>query len=366
MPVPISFCITELDPGGAERALVRLVLGLDRNQWTPSVVCLGPDAELVGVLRDRGIEVTCLNVTSKRDFGSVLRLRRELKRTRPQLLQTFLFHANIVGRIAAKLAGVPHVVSGIRVAERRSKWPLRIDRWTDFLVDRHVCVSQSVADYSVLDGGLKSKKVMAINNGVDGTVIANSSPADLTRFGVPSDATVALFVGRLDPQKAPDVLLKSMQQVVRRHPQTHLLLVGDGVLAEPMRQLVTSLSLNENVHFAGRQSNVAGLMKAADLFVLPSLWEGLPNVVLEAMAAGLPVVATAVDGTCEVVTHEQNGLLVPPGVVDELTTTICRVFDDPNAAEQMANAAQVYVTEHFTWERCIASYSRLYRELLNG
>lgn len=366
MPVPISFCITELDPGGAERALVRLVLGLDRYEWEPSVVCLGPDAELVGVLRDGGVSVTCLNVTSKRDFGVVLRLRKELKRTQPKLLQTFLFHANVVGRITAKLARVPHVVSGIRVAERRSKWPLRIDRWTEFLVDRHVCVSQSVADYSVQDAGLSESKVLAINNGVDFDAIASAQPVDLSQFGVPPDAKVMLFVGRLDPQKAPDVLLKSMQSVVREHPQTHLVMVGDGVLSESMRELAGLLSLSKQVHFVGRQADVAGFMKAADLLVLPSLWEGLPNVVLEAMAAGLPVVATAVDGTEEVIQHERNGWLVPPGVVDELATTLCRVLADSAAASQMASAAQALVSQHFTWERCVADYSRLYHELVQA
>jgi glycosyltransferase involved in cell wall biosynthesis len=361
---PITFCITELDPGGAERALVRLVSGLDRQRWNPTVICLGPRAELVIVLEDAGIKVTCLNVTSQLDIGVIVRLRRELKRIRPQLLQTFLFHANIAGRIAAKTAGVPHVVSGIRVAERRSKWPLRIDRWTQCLVDRHVCVSQSVADYSIHEAGLDANKVLAINNGVDCDAISQATATDLSEFGIPDNSKVMLFVGRLDPQKAPDVLLKAVQKVIDHDTTVHAILVGEGVLSNELRTLTSSLSLESHVHFVGRQSNVAGLMKACDMLVLPSLWEGLPNVVLEAMAAGLPVVATAVDGTREVIEHGKTGLLIQPGVVDELANTIRRILENEETARTMARAAQTLVKERFTWKSCVAAYDKLYSELI--
>jgi glycosyltransferase involved in cell wall biosynthesis len=135
-------------------------------------------------------------------------------------------------------------------------------------------------------------------------------------------------------------------------------------LSNELRTLTSSLSLESHVHFVGRQSNVAGLMKACDMLVLPSLWEGLPNVVLEAMAAGLPVVATAVDGTREVIEHGKNGLLIQPGVVDELANTIRRILENGESARTMARAAQTLVKERFTWKSCVAAYDKLYSALI--
>ena len=170
-PRRICFGITELDQGGAERALVQIVTRLDRAKWLPHVICLAQRGPLAATLEFEGIGVTCLNA---KPSNNPLRLRSLVRQFRSaleshetELLQTFLFHANFVGRLAARGAGVKHVLSGIRVAEKRSRWPLRLDRWTQSRVDRHVCVSQAVADFSVRHAGLDPSKVVVIPNGVD-------------------------------------------------------------------------------------------------------------------------------------------------------------------------------------------------------
>src|SRR5262249_13351685 len=149
-PVRVAFCITDLEVGGAERALVELVTRLDRARFAPSVVSLQPlpvDAarSLVPTLEAAGVAVRSLNGRGSRGgVGGLGALTRLWRAERPQLVQTFLYHANILGRLAAWRAGVPHVVSGVRVAERRGRLRLRVDRWTDRLVERHVCVSRAV------------------------------------------------------------------------------------------------------------------------------------------------------------------------------------------------------------------------------
>ena len=150
----LALCITELEPGGAERALVRLATGLDRERFEPVVYCLAGQpahdrASLVESLEEAGVETHCLDGRGARNAMSVLRrLTRLFRAHRPHVVQTFLFHANLLGRIAARRAGVPRVVCGIRVAERRGRWRLWADRWTSGWVDMNVCVSQAVADFS--------------------------------------------------------------------------------------------------------------------------------------------------------------------------------------------------------------------------
>ena len=201
--------------------------------------------------------------------------------------------------------------------KKRSRPRLWLDRVTDRLVTRHICVSRDVADFSAQVGRLPSAKMTVIPNGVDVERFANAAPVDLARFGVPAGSRVLLFVGRLDPQKGPFELLHAAAQLAVDHADVHVLIVGDGPLASELRAWTTAKS-RRGIHFAGRQANIAGLMRAADVFVLPSRWEGLPNVVLEAMAAGTPVVATAVEGIRDLLGDGKWGRVVGvgPGVGD--------------------------------------------------
>jgi glycosyltransferase involved in cell wall biosynthesis len=293
-PTRIAFCITDLDAGGAERALVQLVTRLDRARWEPFVFCLSGEGELARPLRDAGIAVVCLGARKRHGLSVVWRLSRLLAKLRPTILQTFLFHANIAGRLAGKAARVPVIVSGIRVAEKRGSLRLWIDRATDWMVSRHVCVSQDVAAFSAARGGLPISKIRVIPNGVEARLFAEAQPADLGQFGIPQGTRTLLFVGRLDPQKGPFVLMAAARELLPHHNGLHVLVVGDGPLAENLRKWVAKENLSDHIHFAGRRNDVPSLLRAVELFVLPSLWEGLPNVVLEAMAAGVPVVASRV------------------------------------------------------------------------
>ena len=172
LPVRIGFCITDLDLGGAERQLVELVTRLDRGKFDPVVYCLGPrpasnPRSLADELEAAGIRVHCFGARRSWQFFSVLRsLRRQIAADAPRIVQTFLFHANLLGTLAARCAGVAHVVTGIRVAERRARGHLTLARWTDRWVERHVCVSESVRDFC-RQAGLTESKLAVIPNGVD-------------------------------------------------------------------------------------------------------------------------------------------------------------------------------------------------------
>jgi glycosyltransferase involved in cell wall biosynthesis len=363
-PTRIAFCITDLDAGGAERALVQIVTRLDRRRWEPHVFCLDAGGVLVTELRSAGIDVVCLGAHRPRDFLVVWPLYRRLAALRPAILQTFLFHANIVGRLAGAAARVPAIVSGIRVAEKRSRTRLWIDRMTDRLVTAHVCVSRDVADFSANHGGLPSEKMQVIPNGVDFERFANAAPTDLTQFGVPRGSRVLLFVGRLDPQKGPLQLLEAASELFADQADLHVVMVGDGPLASELREWTRARKLQSRVHFAGRQEDIAGLMRAADLFVLPSQWEGLPNVVLEAMAAGTPIVATAAEGVRDLLGEGKLGVVVPLNGEPRLPEAIRNAFREKELRRETAVKAQGIVQEKFTWPQVVANYEHFYAEIL--
>ena len=363
-PIPIAFCITELDRGGAERALSQLVLGLNRAEWSPRVYCLGPRGHFADVIEAGGVRVECLDASGVMSLPRVLlRLTLALRRFRPRVLQTFLFHANIVGRVAGALARVARIVSGIRVADRRSRWFGRIDRWTNWLVDHNVCVSQGVADFAATETGLSRRKLSVIPNGVEYETFASATPADLTQFGVPVGSPVCITVGRLEEQKGIDVLLDAAVRVKAAHPECHFLIVGDGRDRVALETRSAQLGLAATIHFTGLRADVPNLLAAATLFVLPSRWEGMANALLEAMASGLPVVATAVEGSSELVRSGVTGLLVPAGTSVELAMAICSVLAAPSHSREMALTAQSTVRSGYTTDASVRAYCRLYVQL---
>ena len=389
-PIPIAFCITELDRGGAERALSQLVLGLDRQAWLPRVYCLGPRGHFTDILEAGGVGVECFGGHGLWSFPRVLlRLTTALRRFRPAILQTFLFHGNLAGRIAGRLAGVPVIVSGIRVADRRSRWYGRLDRWTNGLVNHNVCVSQGVADFAIGETGLSSNKVSVIPNGVNFELFANAIPVDLSSLGIPasargltpprseeSEATaggltpprseeIVITVGRLEEQKGIVHLLRAVPAVLSQRPHCQFLIVGDGHDRVSLQALAASLGIAGSVTFVGAQSDVPRLLKASSVFVLASLWEGMPNALLEAMAAGLPVIATAVEGSREVIQSGVNGLLVAPANPLELSQAILRLLSEPDVAARLAKAAQLIIADKFTETRVVAAYDDLYRRLMS-
>ena len=364
-PTRIAFCITDLDVGGAERMFVELVTRLDRRLWEPRVFCLSAPGKLVERLHADNIPVVCFGVKNIRQIGVVWKLARELKRFRPALLQCFLFHANLIGRMAAWWAGVRHVVCSIRVAERRSRLRLWLDKLTQAFVDHNVCVSRAVAEFSMSEGRLSPKKVSVIPNAVDFQQFASAIPVTRTSLGIPADAPLVLFVGRLDPQKAPFVLLEAFQRLMARHPNWQLLFVGHGPLEVTMRQWIAEHQLGQSIHLIGWRPDVPQLLMAADCLVLPSLWEGMPNIVLEAMAAGLPVVVSQVEGTDELIQSGESGLLVKPGSTDDLERAIETILVDPVLSTRLSQNAQQIVQKQFTFDAMIAAYGQIYRRLLN-
>jgi len=365
----LALCITELEPGGAERALVQLATGLDRNRFDPVVYCLAARppqaaAALVAALESAGIAVHFLNGRGVRDTLSVLRrLTRLFTLQRPHVVQTFLFHANILGRLAARRAGISRVVCGIRVAERRGRWRLWADRWTSRWVDLNVCVSQAVADFSSARGRLPKERLMVIPNGIDVAAFDRAAAADLTSLGLRPGRRAVTFVGRLDEQKGVRWLLEHAPAWLARLDRHDLLIVGRGPQRATLEELARQRGIGPRVYFVGWREDVAAILKASDVLVLPSAWEGMPNVVLEAMAARRPVVATDVEGVRELLGPAAESQVVPPGDAESFSCKLVALADDAMLASQLGEANRRRVEEQFSLSAMLAAYQDVYERL---
>ncbi|MCB0208525.1 MAG: glycosyltransferase [Anaerolineae bacterium] len=361
--IPIVHLITELSTGGAQMALFRLLQQINRRQFTPVVACLyNGDGAVAQQIRGLDIPVIDLGMKTKLHWGAFWRLYLLLRRTRPTILHTWLFHANLPGRLVGRLAGVPTIICSERTMAMESEWRYRLNRWTIGLVDHVVAVSANVRDFSIAHIGLPAEKVTVIYNGLPDTTASVASRQQARQeLDLPADACVIGAVSRLDPVKGIDILLQAMVSI----EDAMLVVVGDGPQRAYLQKVVADLGLTTRVRWVGYRADVRALLPAFDIFVQPSLHEGLPNTVLEAMAARLPVVATAVGGTPELVEQGTTGLLVPSQDVAILSEAINALKNNPELCWQMGQVGFDRVHRYFTVEQMVYHYEMLYHQLVS-
>jgi glycosyltransferase involved in cell wall biosynthesis len=370
--INVALCITELDLGGAERCLTELAVRVDRRRFSPVVYCLGPrpareDASCLPALEAAGLEVHCLGGRALWQFPIIAgRLRRLLASQNAQVVQTFLFHANVLGRIAARRAAARAVVCGIRVAERGATWHLRLDRLTEGWVDRYVCVSASVAQFSTTRGNLPPEKLVIIPNGVDLDRYSSQPQADRTALGIGAGHRVVTFVGRLEPQKGVQWLIEMAPAWLAQRPECDLLMVGEGPLRRALESTCQATRIDGRVHFAGWRTDVPAILAATDVLVLPSAWEGMPNVVLEAMASGLPVVAADVEGVRELLGPSAMQQTVRHGDSQGFIDKVVSFVGDPRMATAVGAENRRRAAENFAISRMVAAYEDLWASLVAG
>jgi sugar transferase (PEP-CTERM/EpsH1 system associated) len=378
--------ITELSTGGAQFALYRLLSGLDRDVFTLRVACLyHGDGSVAQRIRALDIPVTDLRMTTKWRWDAFARLYRLLRREKPDILHTWLFHANIPGRVLGRLAGVPRIISSERTMEMESRPRRWLNRLTSPLPDRVTCVSQSVARFAAHTIGLPSEKLVVIPNGIPISQFTNLPTSARARAALclPLHTPLIGTVSRAHPVKGLDVLLEAFARLLHSptdaqqisnltnirpfvsSPLADLLIVGDGPQLGALQAQAVGLGLGERVHFLGSRNDVPQVLAALDVFVLPSLHEGMPNAILEAMAAGLPVVATAVGGAPEVVVDGVSGLIVPPRDPLALADALSRLLDDAALRDRMGAAGRQRVEENFSQARMVRETERLYQELMS-
>ena len=346
---------------------MNLATGISREKFSPTVYSLGPrpqNALLVQRLEEAKVPVHFLNLRSRwQFFTAVSRLAKLFGQQQPQVMQSFLFHANVVGTMAARRARVPHVVAGIRVADP-SSWRQQVERWLAPRMDKIVCVSHAVADFCRIKCRLPAEKLAVIPNGVDLSRFENVQPANLSELGVPAGRRAILYAGRLDRQKGLDWLLKEvMPRVCEQLPEHHLLIVGEGPQKQELKQIAGAGDVSSRIHFTGWRPDVPQLMAASDLLVLPSRWEGMPNVVLEAMASHLPIVATQAEGILELLGETAAESTCPADDAAGFAQRMIRLVQDRGLARRLAEQNHERVAARFSLAAMIRSNESLYESL---
>jgi glycosyltransferase involved in cell wall biosynthesis len=280
-------------------------------------------------------------MTWKGDLRVAVRLAQLLRRERIQVLVTFLFHPTLLGRLMGSLFGVPIRVSSERTMASESRVRRMLNRWTVGLATHVVAVSDRVAAYAAREFRIPPDRLTTICNGVD---LDRFRPAPRDGFG---GGSVIGSTARLHAENDHASLLRAFSRVSMRWPEAELLLVGRGPEEARLKALAEDLGTSTRIHFVGEQEDVAPFLHQMDLYVQPSVAAGMPNALLEAMAAGLPVVATAVGGTPEAVVEGETGLLVPPRNPMALADAMLKLLEDRRLAEAFGRAGRARVEADF-------------------
>jgi glycosyltransferase involved in cell wall biosynthesis len=332
----VCIAVHSLRTGGAEMMAVGEAREFSRRGWKVTVLTFGSEKEH-SFMELLPAECTRAHVpfVSVLDIDALMNVARHFRESKYELIISQLWFANTVTRIAARIAGVTHelIVFEQNVYDSVKSWrQFFIDRLLQSSCRKIVAISQSVRD-SLIRHGIQANRIEIIHNAIDTRRFTDAEPATIRAdFGL-GDAFVYLCVGRLVQQKAYDVLLPAFAK------QEHgfLLIAGDGELRDQLVKRVAQLGIIHRVHFLGIRKDVPGLLKAADCFVLASRWEGFGVVFAEAMASGLPIVASRVDGIAEVVDAE-SGILVPPEDVHALAVAMRIVREDAVRRDAMIRA----------------------------
>ncbi len=359
----IHHLIVDLDSGGAEWQLARLAVGLRDAGCEVRVTSLLPPGEAGNWLKEKGIPVDGLGITSPgQGIVRLPRLIREIRGFRPDILHTWMFHANVAGALAGRVAGVPVILGSLRVAEQERPSHLAWERRLAGLRKLILCNSKGVSDHAA-NHGIPPEKLQVIGNDFDASLFPHRprvAPADEGPWKI-------LFLGRLHAQKGVLDLIEAMAILCRSRQDITLCLVGnapDQTYLASMEKMVAAHHLANHILIrpACRHEDIPGLMREHHLLVLPSLWEGMPNVIMEAFATGLPVVATDIPGTRELVTDGETGRLVHPGDPSHLAAGISLAMVRHGESLRMAARARDWLIAHHHPGIILQKYLDTYRQ----
>lgn len=377
-PLRVLTVIPTLGRGGAERQVANLVRGSRPDDLEHIVVQLSPPADFAADIREAGGRVIDLGLSGRRPIVRAARaVAGIIRRERPDVMKTDLFDANLSAVLARLVAGrVPLVttlhnldyesstIAASHLPPRRVEVLRRIDRLAVRSGATYVACSHAVAQSAIEHLAVPAQRMHVIYNSVDPDEMrapAETSAAVRRELGIDPDALVVLTIGRHDPQKAQDVLVRAFAAAAPELGDAHLVIVGRGPGEAMLRGLAADGGVAERVHLTGPRTDVSAVLGAADVFALPSWFEGFPVALVEAMSAGLPIVASAIGPNEEAVTDGVSALLVPPGSDAALADALVEMAKDPARRADLGAAAAAVVDARFRTETIAAAWSRLLR-----
>lgn len=363
--------VTGFSIGGAERKLLELVNFIDRDRFDITVCAVGISGPLKKKFEETGCDVFVYIKKHKFDFSQIIKVAKLMKRRKIDIVMTTLFYADIIGTFAALIAKVP-----CRVSWEVSSHPdesrgntLRHKIFYRFCmkyVDKIVAVSEGVKKFLIEERNINISRIQTIHYGIDLSkfnMIDGRSKRD--ELGFNSDDRIIGVGARLTVQKGHTYLIDAAPGILGKFPNTKFVFVGDGPLRSRLENKIKKNGLSPYFYLLGFRDDMMEIMNTFDIFVLPSLFEGLPNVILEAMACARPIIATAVDGTPEAIIDGNCGILVPPRNPQALVESAVRLLNDPILANKMGLRARERVENYFRNDRQFMKFQELYGNLFH-
>lgn len=386
-PLRVVHLIEALGPGGAERLLYTNLKHFARENIRSTIFTVFPHAtHWVDPIRQLGVEVTSLDCTGARDLPiAAARLRSWLRRNRTDLIHTHLWAANIVGRMAGRLAGVPVISSihnpdhepevwadGAEVSLKKRQMARGLDRWTArYGCERLIAVSEYVRQSAHRHLRFPLERIDLLYNPIDVEALEASGGRERTdvlrECGLDEKSLLLLNVARVSPQKGLLFAIRAMPAIIRQYPSAHLISVGATTDPQWLKQLqaeASALGVVDRVHFLGTRRNVVDFLRSCDLFIFPSLYEGLGIALIEAMAAGCACVATNSGPIPEIVRHGIDGWLVPVADSESLAEAVCALLADPARREALGQAAKESALARFQPQAAADRLTEIYKSIL--
>jgi glycosyltransferase involved in cell wall biosynthesis len=349
--------------GGLERVLLDIIGGIDRSRFTP-LFCtlLAPDEEMFRKLERLDVPCTVIDKSEGISWSLAPRLARLLRRERIDLVNPHDIGATLYAAPAARMAGIKAVVHTDHSQILTKRRLLPVYRWVlQHLVTGSVTVSYDLEEYLTGEMGVDRSRIVTIPNGIDVKRFegAADDPALRKELGIPEGSKLIGSIGRLTEQKGMEYLIDAFPGVLDRYPDAVLVIVGDGELRAGLEKRAAEKGLDGRVVFTGIRDDIPRMLGLFDIFVLPSLWEGQPITIMEAMASGRPIVTTDVGGNGEILQSGRLGLLVPSKDPGAITDAVTRLLGNPSMAGELGEMAKA----HAAAELDSASMTRRYEEV---
>jgi glycosyltransferase involved in cell wall biosynthesis len=351
--------------------LVQIARHLDREEFRLSAACFYQGGPIRDQLESLGVTTYDLNVPGERDPRALMRARRLIQEVGCDLVHTHLLRADLFGGAAARWAGIPAIVSTVyAIGQFRREKRRRADRLLDAacaaLPTHAIAVSEAVKQDCVVRLHMKPECISVIHTGIDPPQLVDLDRATALRNTWAPEGTgpLVLTLARLSYEKGVDTLIDAAAVLRNTHPRARFVVVGDGPDRAELEARISGNGLTGVVKLAGFCEDVWPALAAADVVCLPSKSEGMPNVLLEAMAVGKPIVATSVGGVPEAIASGENGLLAGPGDPLALAAAIARLADDSALAQRLGAAAKQTMEDRFRARDVVARYAELYQRLL--
>ncbi len=353
--------------GGTEKSLLSVCGNLDKRLFRPCIATLVGDGSLVRLARERGIDAVHLDMRGSLDLRVILRLWELMRERQISIVHAFLYHTCILGRLLGWSAMVPVVLCSQRSTDDWRSWfHVALDRWTQYFVTRYVANCDAVARRLLAVERIAPAKIHVIRTGIQPLKQAGPAcAADLRKkWNIPANARVLGTVANLRPAKGHRILIEAAKKVLAEFPDTVFVWVGDGDLRQELSREISRQGLDKNFRLVGFAQDTQPYYAMFDIFVLPSLWEGLPLAFMEAMSLGLPIVVTKAGGVPEIATDSQDCLLVEPNDADALAAALTDLLRSPEKSERLGMQAKARFAHENSLDACVRQIQDLYSSCL--